>query len=121
MKQIKRFLFNFNRAYFYTFFVGILVSLAANLFTTALLTEKLPISFCRVYGISLSLFLSAIGAFGISALLENARSDWESSGTPRDPEVIRKDYVEKQIKWMWFFFLIIVVGIILSAFLYSFR
>ena len=118
MKRAKRFLFNFSIAYFYTFIAGILVSLAVNLFTTALLTESLPVSIYRVYGMALSLFISSIGAFGVSALLEGARSEWESAGSPRDPEVMR-DFIEKRkrIRLMCFFFAIIFVGPILSIFL----
>jgi hypothetical protein len=118
MKRAKRFLFNFSIAYFYTFIAGILVSLAVNLFTTALLTESLPVSIYRVYGMALSLFISSIGAFGVSALLEGARSEWESARSPRDPEVMR-DFIEKRkrIRLMCFFFAIIFVGPILSIFL----
>lgn len=119
MKRAKRFLFNFSIAYFYTFIAGILVSLAVNLFTTALLTESLPVSVYRVYGIASSLFMSSIAAFGISVLLGKARSEWEAAGLPQDPAVIRRDYIEsgKRMKFMRFSFAIIFVGTILSIFL----
>jgi hypothetical protein len=120
MKRIKRLLFNFNSSYFYTFVAGILVSLAVNLFTTALLSKDLTVSIYRVHGIALSLLLSSIGAFGVSALLENARGKWESDGLLRDLEVIRA-YIEKRIRWIWFFFTIIIIGIIISALLYGLR
>ncbi|KAF5417066.1 MAG: hypothetical protein C5S38_02255 [Candidatus Methanophagaceae archaeon] len=114
MKRAEQFLFKFSRAYAYTFIAGILVSLTVNLFTTALLTESLPISVYRVYGIASSLFMSSIGAFGVSALLESARSEWESAGSPRDPEIMR-DFIEKRkrIRLMLFFFAIMFVGPIL--------
>ena len=118
MKRAERFLFNFRIAYAYTFIAGILVSLAVNLFTTAFLTESLPVSVYRVCGIAFSLSMSSIGAFGVSTLLEGARSEWESAGSPHDPEVMR-DFIEKRkrIRLMWFFFAIIFVGPILSMFL----
>jgi hypothetical protein len=117
-KQTERLLFNFNIAYFYTFLAGILVSLAVNLFTIALLTESLPVGVYRIYGMSFSLFISSISAFGVSALLESARSKWESAGSPPDPEVVR-DFIDKgkRIRLMWFFFTIIFVGPIFSLFL----
>jgi len=122
MKRIKRFLFNFNIAYVYAFIAGIFVSLAANLFTTALVSESLSVPAYRIYGMTLFFFISSIGAFGVSALLEDARSKWESSGTPRDPVVIR-DFIEtkKRMSWMWFFFAIIFVGLIFSIFLLLIR
>ena len=121
MKRAERFLFNFSIAYFYTFIAGILVSLAVNLFTTALLTESLPVSVYRVYGIASSLFMSSIAAFGISVLLSKARSEWEAAGSPQDPKVIRGLYIEsgKRMKRMRFFFAIFFVGIVLSIFLIS--
>lgn len=119
MKRIKQFLFNFNIAYFYTFIAGILVSFAVNLFTTALLTEGLSVSVYRVHGMALSLLISSIGAFGVSALLEGARSEWELAGSPRDLIIIRQDYIEtrKRMNLMWFFFTIIFAGSIVCIFL----
>lgn len=118
MKRLKRILFNFNMAYFYAFIAGVLVSLAVNLFTTALLTETLPVSIHRVHGMALSLLISAIGAFGVSTLLESARGEWESAGSPRDPAVVR-DFIEKRkrIGLIWFSFAVILVGPMLSVFL----
>ena len=123
-KRIKRLLFNFDTAYFYTFIAGILVSLSVNIFTTALLTENLPISVYKIRWLALTLFVSAIGAFGVSALLENARGEWESAGSPHDPEVIR-GFIEgeKRLRLMKFFFWIILIGIVVSilmVFGYSF-
>ncbi len=111
MKQINQFLFNFNIAYFYTFTAGILVSLAANIFTT-LLTAGLPNSSRNVHWLAWSLFISSIGAFMLSALLESARNNWESAGSPKDPIVIRQDYIEngKRKILLWFYFAIIFVG-----------
>ena len=118
MNQITRFLFNFNMAYLYTFIAGILVSLAVNIFTTTILTGSLPISVYIAYGMALSLFIASIGAFGVSALLEKSRSEWESADTPRDPEVIR-DFIEtgKRMCWIWFFFAVIFIAPIISIFL----
>jgi hypothetical protein len=121
MKRTERFLFKFSIAYFYTFIAGILVSLAVNLFITALLTESLPVGVYRVCGIALSLLLSSIGAFCLSVLLEEARSEWKASGSPLDSNVIRRNYLEsgKRVKRMRFSFAIIFVGSVLSIFLIS--
>ncbi|AMM40468.1 membrane protein [Candidatus Desulfofervidus auxilii] len=119
-KAMKRFLFNFNIAYLYAFIAGILVSLAINLFTSALLTTSLPMSIHRVYGIALSLFISSIGAFGVSALLENARGEWESAGSPYK---LKRDFIErrKYIVWMYFSLAIFLSGVICSVLLYIWR
>lgn len=119
MESIKRFLFNFNRAYFYVFIAGILVSFAVNLFTTALLTVSLPVSIYTVYGMAFSFFVSSIGAFGVSAILEYARTEWETAGSPHDSRMRRK-YIEKEkrMRMMWFFFAIIFVGPVLSILLF---
>lgn len=119
MESIKRFLFNFNRGYFYVFIAGILVSFTVSLFTTALLTTSLPVSSYRVYGMAFSFFVSSIGAFGVSAILEHARSEWETAGSPHDSKMMRK-YIEKEkrILVMWFFFAIIFVGPVFSIFLF---
>jgi len=115
--QMKRFLFNFNIAYLYAFIAGILVSLAINLFTSALLTTSLPMSIHRVYGIALCLFISSIGAFGVSALLENARDEWESAGSPHK---LKRDFIErrKYMVLMYFFLAIFLAGAITSVLLY---
>ncbi|MCD4783161.1 MAG: hypothetical protein K8T10_04935 [Candidatus Eremiobacteraeota bacterium] len=123
-KRIRQLLFNFNIAYFYTFIAGIFVSLSVNIFTTALLTENLPISVYEIHWLALTLFVSAISAFGISALLENARGEWESAGSPYDPEVIR-GFIEdeKRLHLMKFFFWIILISLVVSilmVFKYSF-
>ena len=121
MRRAEQFLFNFSIAYVYTFIAGILVSLAVNLFTTALLTESLTVSVYRVSGIALSLFMSSTAAFWISVLLGKARSEWEAAGSPQDPKVIRDLYIGsgKRMKRMRFFFAIFFVGIVLSIFLIS--
>lgn len=113
---MKRFLFNFNMAYLYTFIAGILVSLAANLFTTTFLAESLPVNVYRIYGIVLSLFISSVSAFGISALLENARRDWELGGFQQDSGVI-EGFIKTRIGLMKFFVVIFLLGIIASAIL----
>jgi len=115
MKRIERLLFNFNMAYYYTFVSGIFISLAVNLFTDAFLAQSLPVSVNAVHRMGLFLFLSSIGAFGVSAVLEGARGEWEAIGSPRDPEVMR-DYIERNRRpcWMWFFFALIVVGLTFS-------
>lgn len=115
-KQAERLLFNFNIAYFYTFIAGILVSLAVNLFTVALLTESLPVGVYRIYGIALSLAISSIGAFCLSALLEGAQREWAAAGKPQDPTVIRRDFIgggRMRMKLMWLLFAIILVGFML--------
>jgi hypothetical protein len=119
MNRIKRFLFNFDRAYAYTFVAGILVTFAINLLTTALLTQSLPICVYKVYGASFFLLISAICSFAVGAVLDKARSEWQSVGSPKDEVVIREDYVEKgrRIKRLWSFFLSTIVGFILSMFL----
>ena len=121
MKRTEPFLFEFSRAYFYSFIAGIFVSLAVNLSTVAFLTENLPVGVYRICGIALSLLISSIGAFCLSALLEDARSEWEASGSPPDPNVIRRNYIEsgKRVKRMRFSFAIIFVGSVLSIFLIS--
>lgn len=122
MKQINQFLFNFNIAYFYTFIAGILVSLTANIFTTALLTERLPVRAYNIQLMALSLFISSLGAFRVSTILESARREWESEGSPKDPVVIRQDYIEKgkRKRLLWFYFAIIFFGpILLIIYFYS--
>lgn len=114
---MKRFLFNFTSAYIYTFIAGILVSLAANLFTTAFLSKDLTIDIHRVYGIALSLFISSVGSFGVSVLLEIARSKWEMGGFQRDPLVIR-DYIDKRMGYVLFCFIIFLIGLAASISLY---
>lgn len=49
LEQFMYFLFNFNTTYVYTFIAGILVSLAVNLLTTALLAKNSPVSCYRIY------------------------------------------------------------------------
>ena len=112
MKRAEPFLFNFNRAYFYSFIAGILVSLAVNLFTVALLTESLPVGVYKICGIALSLLISSIGAFSLSALLAEARSEWKAAGKPHDSTVIRLDYIVR-MKLMWLLFAVILVGLML--------
>ncbi|OGH05453.1 MAG: hypothetical protein A2W22_00020 [Candidatus Levybacteria bacterium RBG_16_35_11] len=115
---MKRLLFNFTSAYIYTFIAGILVSLAANLFTTALLSKDLTIDIHRVYRIALSLFISSIGAFGVSLLLETARGKWELGGAEMDSGVIR-GYIGKYMRWILLCFIIFIIGLTASIFYYS--
>lgn len=114
---MKRLLFNFTSAYIYTFVAGILVSLAANLFTTALLSKDITIDIHRVYGIALSLFISSMGSFGVSVLLEIARSKWEMGGFQRDPLVIR-DYIDNRMEYVLLCFIIFLIGLVASISLY---
>jgi zinc transporter ZupT len=106
------FLFNFNMAYLYSFIAGILVSLAANIFTTALLTKDLPLKTLNIYLITLTLFVSSCGAFGVSTLLEIARREWESEGGTPDPVAIKQLYREKGKRkvLLRLYFLIIFLG-----------
>ena len=113
------YLFTFKAAYFYAFIAGILVSLAVNLFTTALLTKDLPIAEWRVHGMALSFFISSIGAFGVSAFLEASRSNWERDGTQSDPRVIEIYAVEKHLTWKVLFLLFCIIGLASSIFWYS--
>lgn len=113
------YLFTFKAAYFYTFIAGILVSLAVNLFTTALLTKDLPIAEWRVHGMALSFFISSIGAFGVSAFLEASRSNWERDGAQSDPRVIEIYAVKKHLTWKVLFLLFCIIGLTSSIFWYS--
>ncbi len=113
------YLFTFKAAYAYAFIAGILVSLAVNLFTTALLTKDLPISEWRVYGMAFSFFISSIGAFGISAFLEASRSNWEKDGAESDSGVIERYAVKKNLNWKSFFLIIFIIGLASSIFWYS--
>jgi hypothetical protein len=101
-------LFVFRAAYIYAFIAGIFVSLAVNLFTTALLTNDLSIAVWRVYGMAFSFFVSSIGAFGVSALLEVSRSDWEKDGAQSGLQEIYA--VEKHLKWKVLFLLVGIIG-----------
>lgn len=112
MKPLTGGLFNFKTTYFHAFVAGIWVSLAANLFTTAVLSQTLPMSTCKLYGIVVLLFVGSIGAFGVSGVLELARCDWESKGSPKDPTVMRQDYIERggRANLLWFLFSLSVLS-----------
>ncbi len=112
-------LFAFEAAYFYAFIAGIIVSLAVNILTTALLTEKLPIEMWRVYGMAFALLLSSIGAFGVSAVLEISRSDWERDGAQSNQRIKEKYAVEKHLGWKVLFLWLCIIGSVSSGFLYS--
>jgi hypothetical protein len=120
MRQIERiyltYLFTFKKAYFYAFIAGIMVSLAVNLFTTALLTKDLSIAVWRVHGMAISLFISSLGAFGISALLETSRSDWERDGAQLATGM---SYVKKYRDRILGFLLLFIIGFSSSIFWYS--
>lgn len=113
------YLFTFKAAYAYTFIAGILVSLAVNLFTTALLTKDLPIAEWRVHGMALSFLISSIGAFGVSAFLEASRSDWEKCGAESDSRMIEIFAVEKHRYWKLLFSFFFIIGLASSIFWYS--
>jgi len=124
MKQINKYsflyyLFTFKLAYSYAFIAGILVALAVNLFTTVLVTKDLLIADWRVHGMVLSFFISSIGAFGISALLEASRSDWERDGAQSDPGIIGKYAVKKNFGWKLSFLFIFIMGLASSILWYS--
>ncbi|MBI4654199.1 MAG: hypothetical protein HY752_04310 [Nitrospirae bacterium] len=112
---MKRLLFNFRGAYIYTFVAGILISQAAALFNTALLSKSLNITTRYVYGISASLFISSIGAFIVGILLETARSKWQVGGSQEDLKI---GYIDKYIRWIYFSFIIFIIGFIVSVILY---
>lgn len=111
---MKRLLFS---AYIFAFIAGILVSLATNLFTTAMLSKELTINIYRVYGIALALLISSIGAFGVSAFLETARSRWELGGSPMSSGVI-SGYISRYIRWILFCLIIFLLGLFTSVFIY---
>jgi hypothetical protein len=116
MKKINSFLFNFKTAYIYTFIAGIWVSLSASLFATVVLSTALPTCTCKLYSIIILLFLGSIGAFGISAVLEAARSEWELTGFNPDPNLIRDSYIGSRIriKFLWSFFIVCVITPIIA-------
>lgn len=113
------YLFTFKAAYVYAFIAGILISLAVNLFTTALLTKDLPIAEWRVHGMALSFFISSIGVFGISALLEASRSGWEKDGAQSDPRIIEIYAVKNHLHWKVLFLFFFIIGLVSSIFWYS--
>ncbi len=101
-KDIEKLLFNFKIAYIYSFIAGILVAVSINLFTSVLLME---LSSFRVKLMWLALFIliSSFTAFSISIILEFARNEWQSAGSPNDEIVIREDFIEKgkRKKFLW--------------------
>jgi len=94
-------LFNFKVAYVYSFAWGMLIALAGNLATTALLTEDTPITHGAIYSMSLSLFVSSVAACIIGLLLENARREWEQEGSQRDDTVVLT-YYRPRLMWLLF-------------------
>lgn len=118
--KIGELLFNFEVAYFYTFFSGILVALAANTLTTAIFTNNLPIPMIWVCVGSLSLFMSAMGAFMVSILLETARNEWESSGSPNGEYNKRIIYIEsgKRKARLWLSFIFSIFFLFASLLIY---
>lgn len=107
-KDIEKLLFNFKIAYIYSFIAGILVAVSINLFTSALLME---LSSFRVKLMWLAFFIliSSFTAFSISIILELARNEWQSAGSPNDEIVIREDFIEKgkRKKLLWIFLALI--------------
>lgn len=112
---MKRLLLNFKSAYIYTFIAGILISLAANLSTTAFLSDELTKDKNSVYGLAFSLFISSFGIFWLSMLLEIARSEWEQGGFQRDPLVIR-DYIDKRMGYVLLCSIIFLIGLAASIY-----
>ena len=112
MKSINRLFFNFKTAYFFTFVSGIWMTMAVNLFTTLVLTKDLPVCNCRLYQIIFLFFIGALGAFGISALLEVARSEWESDDKNPDEQIIYKNYIHRGNRSIlhWILFAICVLS-----------
>ena len=114
LKKVEHSLFNFKMAYFYTFISGIFAALSINIFTTALFSENSSISVNLAHILALLALLSSISAFMISVLLEIARDEWQSDGTPNDKIIIRQDYIEKGIRKisLWFFIILFILLLI---------
>ncbi len=121
-KKIEQLLFNFNIAYSYTFISGIMLALSANIFTTALFMEDRKVPIYWVYGLALSLLVSSMSALIVSMLLEKARNEWQSAGSPNDEIVIREDYIEKGMRrrFLWIFFILILIPLIPIIFYVNF-
>ncbi len=121
-KKIEQLLFNFNIAYSYTFISGIMVALSTNIFTTALFMENRQVPIYWVYGLALSLLVSSMSALIVSMLLEKARNEWQSAGSPNDEIVIREDYIEKGMRrrFLWIFFILILIPLIPIIFYVNF-
>ena len=116
--SIIKLLFNFNTSYIYVFISGIFLSISVNVITSILIEGSLKINTYMLYWLALALVISSIGSFGISILLEKARDEWESEGSPRDPEVIRGHIEEeKRFHLMKLTFLIILISLMTSIFL----
>jgi hypothetical protein len=112
-------LFAFRASYIYAFIAGIFVSLAVNLFTTALLTNELSIAVWRVYGMAFSFLISSIGSFGVSAFLEISRSDWERDGAQSTSRIEEIYAVEKHRNWKILCLLFSIIGFASSIIWYS--
>lgn len=97
MEKVKHFLFNLQMAYLYTFISGAMVSLAASLFSTAVLTREPMIPSFRVYGSAFSFLISCASAFLIASFLENARNHWIRTGSPSS-EGTEQQFIEGEIK-----------------------
>lgn len=105
-------IFSIHTGYLYSFIAGVFISIAINLFTNAILADKLSVSLNRLYGMSFFLLLSSVGAFGISTILERVRGIWEAAGAHFNKD-IASDYITKLQKFfLLLFFLFIVFGLI---------
>lgn len=118
--KIGELLFNFEVAYFYTFFSGILVALAANTLTTAFFTNNLPVPNSKVCVGGIFLFMSALSAFCVSVILETARNEWESSGSPNGEYNKRIIYIEsgKRKARLWLSFIFSISFLFASLLIY---
>lgn len=110
-------LFRYFASNVYAFVAGILLSLAANLFTTARLAIDLLQDTSIVFGASLLLLISS-GCFAmISWNLESARTEWvlEDQADP-DLQHVLSHIADRKVK-LWAFFTLGLVGVIYSAIL----
>jgi hypothetical protein len=104
---MKYFFFKPSLSFFYTFFSGITVGLATNLFATGVLSVDLNISRCVVYIAGLLLILSSVGNIMLSWYLNDINDKWISLGKPKDL-MVKMALIEGRLKRLWSFLLLSV-------------
>jgi hypothetical protein len=121
MKHLEKLLFNYGVTHMYSYVAGILVSVGIQSLGRAVLQAAPVVSVYRAYAGALSALISSIGAFGLSAVLQEARASWAAAGRPTDPEVAR-DPIEKpgRLRLAWVFFAMIALGPILFGLVWLF-
>lgn len=82
--------------------------------------ENTPVYVYNVYGMILSLSISSASAFGVSVILQIARSEWESAGSPKDTVMQREDYIGKgnRMTLLWASFAIFIICFISFIYFY---